>query len=81
MRILFGMVQGAFKLPNCFLSQYVFNYFRIIMHVVRGNTRFIGQIELPQAVIAYDLASPLPTFWSEMHRIPIIVQGGHLVDF
>ena len=61
------MVQGPFQLSYCFLSQHVFDHFRIIMHVVRRNTRFIGQVQLPQAVVAHDFTGPLPAFRSKVH--------------
>ena len=75
MRIKARVFQNTLKLSDHALAQNMFDFFCIVMNVVGCVTSLIGEIQLPEPVVADNLAGPLPTFRSEGKTIVLRKAG------
>ena len=74
-----GVVKGALKRAHDFLTQHVLNVLGVIVHVVRRNLGLVGEVQLPEAVIANNLTGALPALGRKMHLIAILMQCGEIM--
>ena len=78
-RVVPSVVEPLFQLPHRLFSKDVLDLLGVLMHVIGGHMRCVGQIKLPQTMISDDLARTLPAFGSEKCRVAIAGQSEILV--
>ena len=69
------VVKGALDLADNLLAKYVLDDLGVVMDMVRGDLGLVGEVELPKAVVADDLAGTLPACRSEVNAVAFIMQG------
>jgi len=60
-RILYRVSQPLLDSLNDIFSNQMFDLLGIVMHVIALVLSCVGQVELPKAVVANDLAGAMPT--------------------
>lgn len=74
MGIASGIVQTFLKLTNGVFAKNMLNFLGVFVDVIRCDVGRIGEIQLPETVITYDLTGALPTGRGEGHGI---AEEGH----
>ena len=81
MRIARGMPHGFFQLPHHIVAQKVFDFFCIIVDMVRGDVGGVCEVKLPEPVVSHHGACLLPTGGREKDLVALLVQGHEAVPF
>ena len=74
-----GVVEGALELAHGFLAKHVLDFLGIVVDVVGCDLGLVGEVELPEAVIADNLTRTLPALGREVNGIARIVGSGELM--
>ena len=75
-RIVCSVLQPALELAHHFFAQDMLDLLRVFMHMVRGKSRGVGEIELPKTVIADNRRRPLSPRRRQEKRGAIGIQRG-----
>src|SRR5687767_14882114 len=79
-RVASCVIESFLELPDNVLTEDMFNFFGVLVHVVRGDLGRIGEIKLPEAVVADDGGGALHACRGEEHKVAFVVSGGKAVS-
>ena len=73
MGIARGVVEQALEFAHHIVAKDVLDFLGVIVHVVRRDVGGVGQVKLPEPMVADDRAGQLPTAWCEQDFVALLV--------